>query len=101
MAGGRAPAQKGYRLENQTRLFLCEGGLDCKRIPLSGAGDEKGDLKLTTGFGQKLIGECKSRKELAKWIVEALGDHDFIVLKQDRGETLVMIRLELFRDLCQ
>jgi hypothetical protein len=76
-------------------------GLDCKRVPLSGAGDEKGDLRLVTGWGQTLKGECKSRGELAKWIVNALGEHDFLVLKQDRGETLVMLRLELFRDLCQ
>src|SRR5690348_9696141 len=101
MSGGKSPAQKGYRLENATRLYLCEAGLDCKRIPLSGAGDEKGDLKLVTGWGQKLTGECKSRKKLADWIVGALGDHDFLVLKQDRGETLVMVRLSTFRDMCQ
>ena len=100
-AGGRSSPQKGYRLENQTRIFLCESGLDCKRIPLSGAGDEKGDLKLVTGWGQTLKGECKSRGELAKWIVNALGEHDFLVLKQDRGETLVMMRLPLFRDMVQ
>jgi hypothetical protein len=100
-SGGRSPAQKGYRLENQTRIYLCEAGLDCKRVPLSGAGDEKGDLRLVTGWGQTLKGECKSRGELAKWIVNALGDHDFLVLKQDRGETLVMLRLSLFRDMAQ
>lgn len=101
MAGGRSSPQKGYRLENATRLYLCEGGLDCKRIPLSGAGDEKGDLRLVTGWGTTLKGECKSRGELAKWIVSALGEHDFLVLKQDRGETLVMLRLPLFREMCQ
>jgi hypothetical protein len=68
---------------------------------LSGAGEEKGDLVLETGWGQKLKGECKSRGELAKWIVNALGEHDFLILKQDRGETLVMLRLPLFGDLCQ
>jgi hypothetical protein len=101
MAGGRAPAAKGYRLENQTRLYLCERGLDCKRIPLSGAGDEKGDLKLVTGWGQTLKGECKSRGELAKWIVTALNGMDFVVLKQDRGEAIVMLRLPLFADMAQ
>ena len=100
-SGGRSPAQKGYRLENQTRLYLCEAGLDCKRVPLSGAGDEKGDLRLVTGWGQTLKGECKSRAKLADWIVNALGEHDFVVLKQDRGETLVMLRLPLFRDMAQ
>ena len=101
MAGGRASPQKGYRLENSTRLYFKERGLECRRVPLSGAGHEKGDLCLTTGFGTKLMGECKSRKELAAWIVNALGDHDFLILKQDRGETLVMLRLPLFADLCQ
>jgi hypothetical protein len=56
---------------------------------------------MKTGWGQTLRIECKSRKELAKWIIEALGDHDAVILKQDRGETLVMLRLPLFGDLCQ
>jgi Holliday junction resolvase len=102
MAGGRAPYQKGFRLENSVRKYLCEQrGLKCRRIPLSGAGEEKGDLVVETGWGAQLKIECKSRKELAKWIVEALGDHDAVVLKQDRGETLVMIRLPLFADMIQ
>ena len=73
----------------------------CKRVHLSGAGEEKGDLRLVTGWDQTLKGECKSRAKLADWIVNALGEHDFLVLKQDRGETLVMVRLSLFRDLVQ
>lgn len=101
MTGGRGPYQKGFRLENGVRKYLVERGLKCRRIPLSGAGDEKGDLCLTTGWGQQLKIECKSRKELAKWITEALGDHDAVILKQDRGETLVMIRLPLFADFVQ
>lgn len=100
-SGGRSPKQKGYRLENSTRLYFKERGLECRRVPLSGAGDEKGDLCLTTGWGQTLKGECKSRAKLADWIVNALGDHDFVILKQDRGETLVMLRLPLFADFCQ
>jgi hypothetical protein len=101
VAGGRAPAQKGYRLENSTRLYFQERGLECYRVPLSGAGREKGDLCLTTGWGQRLKGECKSRKSLPDWIVNALGDHDFLILKQDRGETLVMLRLPQFADMAQ
>jgi hypothetical protein len=100
-SGGRAPKQKGFRLENSTRIYFKDRGLECYRVPLSGAGIEKGDLCLTTGWGQKLKGECKSRGELAKWIVNALGEHDFLILKQDRGETLVMLRLPLFADMAQ
>ena len=101
MTGGRSPYQKGFRLENGVRKYLVERGLKCRRIPLSGAGEEKGDLVMETSWGQSLKIECKSRKELAKWIIDALGDHDAVILKQDRGETLVMIRLPLFGDLCQ
>jgi hypothetical protein len=101
MSGGRSPAQKGYRLENSLRLYFVGRGLQCRRIPLSGAGNEKGDLELTCSWGQKLKGECKSRKELAKWIVEALGDHDFVVLKFDRGKPMVLQTLESFADMAQ
>jgi Holliday junction resolvase len=101
MSGGRAPYQKGFRLENGVRKYFIERGLKCRRIPLSGAGEEKGDLVLETSWGQVLKGECKSRAELAKWIVNALGEHDFLILKQDRGETLVMLRLPLFADMAE
>jgi Holliday junction resolvase len=101
MSGGRAPAQKGYRLETSARLYFQGRGLECYRVPLSGAGREKGDLCLTTSWGQKLKIECKSRKELAKWIVEALGDHDAVIIKQDRGETYVLQRINTFADMCQ
>jgi hypothetical protein len=101
MSGGRAPYQKGFRLENFVRKYFVERGLTCRRIPLSGAGEEKGDLCLTTGWNQVLRGECKSRKELAKWIVEALGEHDFVVLKFDRGKPMVLQTLESFADMAQ
>jgi hypothetical protein len=101
MSGGRAPAQKGYRLETSARLYFQGRGLECYRVPLSGAGREKGDLCVTASWGTKYRGECKSRAKLADWIINALGDHQFVVLKQDRGETLVMLRLETFADLLQ
>jgi hypothetical protein len=98
---GRSVARKGYKLENMSVNYLRDRGLDCSRVPLSGAGEEKGDVRLKTGWGQTLKGECKSRGNLADWIVNALGDHDFLILKQDRGETLVMVRLPLFADMAQ
>jgi hypothetical protein len=62
---------------------------------------EKGDLCLTTSWGQKLKIECKSRKKLPDWIIEALGDHDAVILKQDRGETYVLQRIDTFADMAQ
>ena len=101
MAGGRAPYQKGFRLENFVRKYFVERGLTCRRIPLSGAGEEKGDLVLTCGWGQTLKIECKSRKELAKWIATALGEHDAVILKFDRGEPMVLQTLDSFADMAQ
>jgi hypothetical protein len=98
---GRSVSRKGYVFENTTVNYLRGRGLDCSRVPLSGAGEEKGDIRLKTGWNQLLKGECKSRGKLADWIVSALGEHDFLALKQDRGETLVMVRLPLFADLAQ
>lgn len=98
---GRSVSRKGYVLENQSVNYLKSRGLECSRVPLSGAGEEKGDIRLKTGRGRRLKGEAKSRGTLAAWIVNALGEHDFLILKQDRGETLVMLRLPLFADLCQ
>jgi hypothetical protein len=41
MSGGRAPAQKGYRLESSARLYFQGRGLECYRVPLSGAGGKR------------------------------------------------------------
>jgi hypothetical protein len=101
MSGGRAPYQKGFRLENSCRLHFVERGLKCRRIPLSGAGEEKGDLVVETSWGQRIRIECKSRSKLADWIVNALGEHDAVVLKQDRGETYVLTRLSHYSELLQ
>lgn len=101
MSGGRAPYQKGYRLETSVRKYLQERGLECHRVALSGAGPEKGDVCVTTSWGQKIRIECKSRREIAKWILEALGENDAVVIKQDRGETYVLTRLPHYADMLQ
>jgi hypothetical protein len=101
MAGGRAPYQKGYRLETSVRVYFQSRGLQCHRVALSGAGPEKGDICVKTHWGDTYRYECKSRKKLADWIVTALGDHDAVILKQDRGETYVLTRLTHYADLLQ
>lgn len=101
MSGGRAPYQKGYRLETSVRVYFQSRGLECHRVALSGAGPEKGDICVKTHWGDTYRYECKSRKKLADWIVEALGDHEAVILKQDRGETYVLTRLSHYADLLQ
>jgi Holliday junction resolvase len=99
--GGLSPKRKGYEYERATVNFMRDGGLECRRVPLSGAGDEKGDVCVTSGFGTVYRGELKRRKNLPEWITGALGTHDFMAMRGDRGESLVVIRASLFRDLLQ
>jgi hypothetical protein len=101
MAGGNSPRRKGYCFERECVNDARSMNLACSRVPLSGAGEEKGDIRLVTGFGDTLKGEAKRRKKLADWIVNALGDHDFLIMREDRGETYVLIRSKLFWELCQ
>jgi Holliday junction resolvase len=102
MPGGSGPKNKGYRYENELRLEFIAHGLACRRVPLSGAGDEKGDLVLTTGFGPLYRGEAKRRKCLPSYLTSALNNgHDFTVFREDRGQSFVLITLERFKELCQ
>jgi Holliday junction resolvase len=101
MTGGRFSKDKGYRYENELRLSFIECGLECRRIALTGAGDEKGDLVLTCGWGEKLTGEAKRRARLPSYLTSALAQHDFTVFREDRGGTFVLLTLEKFKELCQ
>ena len=99
---GAYTRRRGYEFERETVNFLREGGLVARRVPLSGAGEEKGDLTVVPGFDDKpMRGELKRKKELPGWITGPLGDHDFMVMRADKAEALVVIRLSLFRDLLQ
>lgn len=96
---GMMSKRKGYGFERELVNGFRDSGFECRRIPLSGAGEEKGDIELTCGWGQKLKGEAKRRACLPAYLQP--GSHDFTVFRQDRGETLVLVRLSLFRELCQ
>jgi Holliday junction resolvase len=100
MSGMRSK-RKGYSYENELRLEFIEYGLECRRVPLSGAGDEKGDLVLTCGWGEKYRGEAKRRARLPSYLTSALDQHDFAVFREDRGRSFVLITLERFKELCQ
>jgi hypothetical protein len=111
MAGGDKPRvsqrgrrQKGSTFERELVNFLREGGLDAKRVPLSGATEfQKGDVVVTPGYAPDaamLVGECKRRASLPA-LFSHLGEHDFLAMRADRGETLIVLRAGLFRDLLQ
>jgi Holliday junction resolvase len=98
---GRRSKDKGYRYENELRLEFIECGLDCRRVPLSGAGDEKGDIVLTCTWGQEMRGEAKRRARLPAYLTGALDQHDFAVFREDRGKSFVLLTLKRFQELCQ
>jgi Holliday junction resolvase len=101
MTGGMGPKRKGYCYENELRLSFIDCGLECRRVPLSGAGDEKGDLVLTCGWGEKMTGEAKRRARLPSYLTSALDQHQFAVFREDRGKSFVLLTLEKFKELCQ
>jgi hypothetical protein len=99
--GGRSPKVKGYSFENECRHVALDMGLQARRVPLSGAGEEKGDLCITASWGQVFRCELKRRKSLPAWIVKALGEHDAMVMRGDRGKALAVLPLEKLLELLQ
>lgn len=86
-------------------LELCKDararGLEAKKHAMSGSLDEKGDLTITDQTGDAWVGEAKWRKELPKWFIECLGDHNFAAFKQSRGEKFVLLHWGDFLTLLQ
>jgi Holliday junction resolvase len=96
MTGGRSPRQKGNRSERALVAFLQDRGFAAERVPLSGAarGRFTGDLSVPVlGIDRRV--EVKVRgngfRELYGW----LGGADFLIVKADRLEPLVVIPLRL------
>lgn len=98
---GKHSKRKGYGFERETVNLLRDYGLEAQRVPLSGAGLEKGDLTVRAGFGPVYRGECKRRAALPVWIENALGENDFMAMRADKGETLIVVRLPFFAELLQ
>lgn len=101
---GALSRNKGAGYERELVNAFRERGLSAQRVPLSGATEyAKGDVEVTAGFDGKTIfkGEAKRRKNLPEWIVNALGENDFLAMREDRGTTLIVLRLDTFGDLLQ
>lgn len=90
---GRAPKQKGDRLERLVVSLLRAHGLDAKRVPLSGsAAGYPGDVSVTLA-GHELCLECKSRKDFTT-LYGWLEHRDALILKGDRKDALLVVRLK-------
>ena len=92
---GRAPKRKGDRVEREIVKRLTEGGVNAKRVPLSGAAKGyPGDVVAVMG-GRELCLECKARADF-KTLYGWLEHRDGLILKGDRKEPLMVLTLENF-----
>ena len=90
---GKAPREKGARLERLIVDILNSYGIEAKRVPLSGAAiGFKGDIHATVN-GQQLQLEAKSRRKGFAFIYDALEGNDGLVVKTDRSDPLIVMPL--------
>lgn len=90
---GKAPKEKGARLERLVVDILNSYGIAAKRVPLSGAAiGFKGDIHATLNR-QELVLECKSRRKGFGFIYDSLGDNDGLIVKTDREDPLIVMPL--------
>jgi hypothetical protein len=95
MTGGRASRQKGNRTERAIVRLLQERGLTAERVPLSGAAHGRfgGDVSVPVlGVDRRVEVKCRGDgfRELHKWLAGV----DFLIVRADRRELLVVARLK-------
>lgn len=101
---GKMSRDKGAGYERELVNDFRDLGLKAQRVPLSGATEyAKCDVEVTAGFDGKtvFVGECKRRAGLPQFFTQALEGADFAAFRQDRGETLIVLRLKTFGELLQ
>ena len=94
MSGARH-RQKGNRVERAIVHALQDAGFAAERVPLSGAvrGRFGGDVSVPLlGVDRRV--EVKARANGFRRLYDWLGDHDFLIVKADRLEPLVVLRLK-------
>ena len=96
MSGGRAPRRKGQRVERLLVRSLQAHGFAAERMPLSGAvgGRFSGDVVVPL-MGRDLCVEVKARAEGFRELYSWLTERDVLIVKADRQEPLVIMRLTL------
>jgi Holliday junction resolvase len=96
MTGGRAPRRKGNRLERALVRVLQAHGFAAERVPLSGAvgGRFGGDMVIPM-MGRDLCVEVKARRDGFRELYCWLNGRDVLIVKADRHEPLVVLRLSL------
>lgn len=100
---GKMSRTKGAVYEREVVNQAKEYGLEAQRVPLSGATSyAKGDVEITPGFeDHPWVFECKRRKELPGWMLEALGDNAGLILRADNEKSVAVIPLNTLLELMQ
>jgi Holliday junction resolvase len=91
---GKKSRDKGNRVERAIVELLQKHAFAAQRVPLSGAarGRFGGDVSVPLlGVDRRV--EVKARRNGFARLYDWLADHDFLVLKADRKEPLVVLRL--------
>jgi hypothetical protein len=93
---GRRSRSKGVRAERSIVNALRASGIAAVRVPLSGAvgGRFVGDIILPL-MGRDLCVEVKARSDGFRELYSWLTNRDVLVVKADRQEPLVVLRLSL------
>ena len=93
--------RKGSSFEREVVNILQDHGLPAERVPLSGAvkgGSFEADVECPVqGIDRKL--ECKRRKRAFGTIYGYLGTNYALVVRDDKTEPLVVLRLKDFAQL--
>lgn len=100
---GRMSRDKGATFEREIVRRAREFGLAAQRVPLSGATSyAKGDVEIIPGFARDpWTFECKRRRELPAWLLEALSDNAGLILRADRHDAVAIIPLVRLFELLQ
>lgn len=98
--GGRASKAKGSRIERECVNLLQEAGLAAERVPLSGSvgGKYAGDISVPVlGIDRTLEVKCRASgwKQTYAWLADNYG----LVIRADRAEPLIVLRLKDFAEL--
>jgi Holliday junction resolvase len=93
---GKKSRDKGYRLEHELVQKLQEMGFLAERVPLSGGagGSFTGDLIVGDGRRVEVKGRASGFKQIYKWLENV----DFLFIRSDRKEWLVITRLETLKE---
>ena len=99
---GRRSRDKGARAERSIANALRANGIAAVRVPLSGAvgGRFAGDIALPL-LGRDLCVEVKARADGFRELYSWLNQRDVLIVKADRQEPLVVVRLSLAAEIAK